>query len=132
MRINLRLFGGRGAGSGFSAGTATQTGNGGSTESPPSSGFVDHSQYKADHDEVVNFVKQQVGLDLNQYRDDDGSSPSGTAYWDKNEIGVAFNHNQMNRVDMQKLQSLTTKNYGITIETGGAWFSYVYLKKWFA
>lgn len=99
---------------------------------PPSSGFVDHSPYKADHDEVVNFVKQQVGLDLNQYRDGDGSSPSGTAYWDKNEIGVAFNHNQMNRVDMQKLQSLTTKNYGITIETGGAWFSYVYLKKWFA
>lgn len=49
-------------------------------------GFIDKSRYKADHEEVVKFVKKQVGLDLNKYRDGDGSSPDTTTYWEKKAL----------------------------------------------
>lgn len=50
---------------------------------------VDSSRYKKTHNDVVSFVKEQVGVDLNKYRSGDGSSPSHTTYWDKSGPKVA-------------------------------------------
>ena len=47
---------------------------------------VDSSRYKKTHNDVVSFVKEQVGVDLNKYRSGDGSSPSHTTYWPKSCI----------------------------------------------
>lgn len=93
-------------------------------------GFIDKSRYKADHEEVVKFVKKQVGLDLNKYRDGDGSSPNTTTYWERKGSAVVINHKALSTVDKQKLDSLKIKEYGIDVTEGGGWFSYVSMKKW--
>lgn len=111
LEINLEMFGGRGG-------------------NVAKNGFIDKSRYKADHEEVVKFVKKQVGLDLNKYRDGDGSSPDTTTYWEKKGSAVVINHKALSMVDKQKLDSLQIKEYGIDVTEGGGWFSYVSMKKW--
>lgn len=53
--------------------------------------MVDNSIYKDKHDKVINYVKKQIGIDLNKYRSGDGTKPSMTTYWDVKGIKVCLN-----------------------------------------
>jgi hypothetical protein len=90
---------------------------------------VDSSRYKKTHNDVVSFVKEQVGVDLNKYRSGDGSSPSHTTYWDKSGPKVAFDLKGMSSSDRTKLMQLAQKPFGVTVEQGGAWIGFVSRKK---
>lgn len=90
---------------------------------------VDSSRYKKTHNDVVSFVKEQVGVDLNKYRSGDGSSPSHTTYWDKSGPKVAFDLKGMTSSDRTKLMQLAQKPFGVTVEQGGAWIGFVSRKK---
>lgn len=105
----------------------SKRGSGSSTRA--SSGFVDHSRYAKQHNDVVSFVKEQVGVDLNKYRSGDGSSPSHTTYWDKSGPKVAFDLKGMTSSDRTKLMQLSQKPFGVTVEQGGAWIGFVSRKK---
>lgn len=35
--------------------------------------LTDNSKYKKQHNEVISYVREQIGIDLNQYRD--GAEP---------------------------------------------------------
>lgn len=92
--------------------------------------FDSYSKYAKEHKETVDFVKKQIGVDLNKYRDGDGSSPFTTSFWDKDGFKVAVDTKHMNKKDFRALQLLTTKYNGkVKLEEGGAWFHYVYLNK---
>jgi hypothetical protein len=90
---------------------------------------VDSSRYKKTHNDVVSFVKEQVGVDLNKYRSGDGSSPSHTTYWDKSGPKVAFDLKGMTSSDRTKLMQLAQKPFGVTVEQGNAWIGYISRKK---
>ena len=90
---------------------------------------VDSSRYKKTHNDVVSFVKEQVGVDLNKYRSGDGSSPSHTTYWDKSGPKVDFDLKGMTSSDRTKLMQLSQKPFGVTVEQGGAWIGFVSRKK---
>ena len=85
---------------------------------------MDSSRYKKTHNDVVSFVKEQVGVDLNKYRSGDGSSPSHTTYWDKSGPKVAFDLKGMTSSDRTKLMQLAQKPFGVTVEQGGAWIGF--------
>lgn len=101
----------------------------GSGSSARAGGFKDGSRYAKEHNSIVSFVKEQVGVDLNKYRSGDGSSPSDTAYWDKSGAKVAFDLKGMSSSDRAKLMQLTQKPFGVTVEQGGAWIGFVSRKK---
>ena len=90
--------------------------------------IVDNSRYKKSHNETIDFVKKQVGVDLNKYRTGDGSTPDMTTFWEKGPK-VAFDFKKMSRGDWDKLMQLTTKPYGVTFEQGNAWIGYISRKK---
>lgn len=90
--------------------------------------IVDNSRYKKSHNETIDFVKKQVGVDLNKYRTGDGSEPYMTTFWGKGPK-VAFDFKGMSRGDWDKLMQLTTKPYGVTFEQGNAWIGYISRKK---
>ena len=90
--------------------------------------IVDNSRYKKSHNETIDFVKKQVGVDLNKYRTGDGSEPYMTTFWEKGPK-VAFDFKGMSRGDWDKLMQLTTKPYGVTFERGNAWIGYISRKK---
>lgn len=91
--------------------------------------IVDNSRYKKSHNETIDFVKKQVGVDLNKYRSGDGSSPSHTTYWDKSGPKVAFDLKGMTSSDRTKLMQLAQKPFGVTVEQGNAWIGYISRKK---
>lgn len=91
--------------------------------------IVDNSRYKKSHNETIDFVKKQVGVDLNKYRSGDGSSPSHTTYWDKSGPKVAFDLKGMTSSDRTKLMQLAQKPFGVTFEQGNAWIGYISRKK---
>ena len=93
--------------------------------------LVDNSVYKNKHDAVVEYVKTQIGIDLNEYRDGDGTSPFTTTYWDKNGFKTCINwcgsSGGMDRSTQTKLETLVNKSNGkLALEWGGAWFKYIY------
>lgn len=93
--------------------------------------LVDNSVYKNEHDAVVEYVKNQIGIDLNAYRDGDGTSPYTTTYWDKNGFKTCINwcgsRGGMDRSTQTKLETLVNKSNGkLALEWGGAWFKYIY------
>ena len=48
--------------------------------------MIDNSTYKKNHDAIIEFVKTQTNIaniDLNDYRDGNGTDPYTTTYWDK-------------------------------------------------
>ena len=47
--------------------------------------LVDKSSHKKEHDAIIDYVKSQINIDLNEYRDGD------TTYWDKNSSKVCIN-----------------------------------------
>ncbi len=53
--------------------------------------MIDNSKYKKEHDAIIEYVKKQIGTDLNVYRDGDGTSPYTTTYWDLNGPKVCIN-----------------------------------------
>ena len=48
--------------------------------------MTDNSVYKKEHDSIIDYVKSQINIDLNEYRDGDGTSPFTTTYLDINSI----------------------------------------------
>ena len=83
--------------------------------------FVDNSKYKRNHDDIVQYVKNMVDVDLNKYRSGNGTSPYTTTYWDINGLKVCIDHTIISKKDICRIREL--KN--VSIEIGGAWFSYV-------
>lgn len=93
-----------------------------------STGFSEtYSRYAADHKEIVDYVKKQVGVDLNKYRDGDGTSANTTSRWDKDGPKVAVDWKNMPETDRQKLRQLAAAYGGdkLRLEQGGSWFYYV-------
>ena len=87
--------------------------------------LVDKSSHKKEHDAIIDYVKSQINIDLNEYRDGD------TTYWDKNSSKVCINCSErcggMNRSTQTKLETLVNKSNGkLALEWGGAWFKYIY------
>ena len=121
----------RGAGaSGWGGGGSGAGGAKGRREEYYSSGFVDSSaKYAKTHQATVDFVKNQIGINLNKVRDGDGSSPSTTSYWDKDGPKVAIDFKALTDSERTKLMQLSTKPYGVNVEQGGAWIWYVSKKK---
>lgn len=92
----------------------------------------DNSQYKEIHDNIVEYVKEQIGIDLNNYRDGDGTNPYTTTYWDVNGPKVCINwcgsRGGMDFNTQQQLERLAAMSHGkVVLEWGGAWFKYIYL-----
>lgn len=95
--------------------------------------MIDNSKYKKEHDAIIEYVKNQIGIDLNAYRDGDGTSPYSTTYWDLNGDKVCINWcgstGGMSKGIQQKIEYLVSKSNGkLALEWGGAWFKYIYFK----
>lgn len=95
--------------------------------------MIDNSKYKKEHDAVIDYVKNQIGIDLNVYRDGDGTNPYTTTYWDLNGVKVCINWcgstGSMSKGIQQKIEYLVSKSNGkLALEWGGAWFKYIYFK----
>lgn len=93
--------------------------------------MIDNSIYKKEHDAIIDYVKSQINIDLNEYRDGNGTDPYTTTYWDKNGFKVCINCSDrcggMNRSTQTKLETLINKSNGkLALEWGGAWFKYIY------
>lgn len=91
--------------------------------------FYDHSPYKKQHDKTIACVKNQIGIDLNTYRDGNGKSPFTTTYWDINGPKVAVNRKKIPLNALQKLRLLSEKWHNFTFEQGGSWFYYAELSE---
>lgn len=94
----------------------------------------DKSVFKTEHDKVIEYVKSQIGVDLNNFRDGDGTDPYTTTYWDKTGpktcIDWCGGDNGMDEETRQKLKDLVQKSNGkLILEWGRAWFKYIYLKE---
>lgn len=92
--------------------------------------FVDTSPYKEEHDKVVDYIREQLGIDLNKYRDGDGTNPYTTSYWDCEGCKVCINWSGsiggMNRDTQNRIEMLVKKSHGkLELEWGGAWFKYI-------
>lgn len=84
--------------------------------------FIDNSRYKKAHNEIVDFVMHQVSIDLNQFRNGDGTSPYTTSYWDaKKRSCICVDWSKMTRNQRNTLLSLKF----ITVTIGGAWIAYI-------
>lgn len=85
--------------------------------------FTDNSRYRKAHNEIVDFVKNQVSIDLNQFRTGDGSDdPYTTSYWDvKKRSCICVDWSKMTRNQRNTLLSLKF----ITVTIGGAWIAYI-------
>lgn len=85
--------------------------------------FTDNSRYSRKHNEIVDFVKHQVNIDLNQFRTGDGSDdPSTTAYWDrKKRNAICVDWKRMPRIQQRTL--LGFKFISVTI--CGAWMAMI-------
>lgn len=93
--------------------------------------IIDNSKYKAKHDAIIEYIKEQININLDNYRDGDGTNPYTTTYWDKNGIKVCINWcgsiGGMDINTQNKLQNLVNKsNRKLSLEWGGAWFKYIY------
>ena len=93
--------------------------------------LVDNSAYKKEHDAIIDYVKSQINIDLNEYRDGDGTDPYTTTYWDINGFKTCINwcgsRGGMDRSTQTKLETLVNKSNGkLALEWGGAWFKYIY------
>jgi len=95
--------------------------------------MTDNSIYKTEHDKIIEFVLVQSAIDLNKYRDGDGTSPYTTTYWDLNGPKVCVNWcgsrggmdiNTQNTL-MRLLQKYKDKLF---VEWGGAWFKFIWLE----
>jgi hypothetical protein len=84
--------------------------------------FTDNSRYRKAHNEIVDFVMHQVSIDLNQFRNGDGTSPYTTSYWDvKKRSCICVDWSKMTRNQRNAL--LGSKFIVVTI--GGAWIAYI-------
>jgi len=93
--------------------------------------MADNSIYKKEHDAVIAYVKSQINVDLNDYRDGDGTNPYTTAYWDLNGIKVCVNwcgsRGGMDQSIQNRLTQLAHNSNGrLALEWGSAWFKYIY------
>lgn len=95
--------------------------------------MVDNSKYKKEHDLVIEFVKSQIGVNLNDYRNGDGTNPNMTTYWDINGCKVCVDwcsrFGGMDRNSQISITRLVNNSKGkLSLEWGGAWFKYIYFK----
>lgn len=119
----------RGAGASGWGGGSGGGGAKGRREQYYSNGFSDSSKYAKEHKKTVDFVKEQVGVDLNRFRDGDGSSPFTTSFWDANGEKVAVDFKAMTENERTKILQLSSKPYGVNVEQGSAWIWYISKKK---
>lgn len=88
--------------------------------------FTDNSRYRKAHNEIVDFVKNQVSIDLNQFRNGDGTSPYTTSYWDaKKRSCICVDWSKMTRNQRNTLLSLKF----ITVTICGAWMAMISKKQ---
>ena len=93
--------------------------------------MADNSIYKKEHDAVIAYVKSQINVDLNNYRDGDGTNPYTTAYWDLNGPKVCINWcgnpgGMDKNIQNQIKQLVNNSNNKLTLKCGSAWFKYIY------
>ena len=93
--------------------------------------MIDNPTYKKNHDAIIEFVKTQIGIDLNDYRDGNGTDPYTTTYWDKDGVKLCINWSGsiggMDRNTQYAISDLVNKSNGkLALEWGGAWFKYIY------
>ena len=88
--------------------------------------FTDNSRYRKAHNEIVDFVKNQVSIDLNQFRNGDGTSPYTTSYWDvKKRSCICVDSKSITRNQQRTL--LGFKFISVTI--CGAWMAMISKKQ---
>lgn len=87
--------------------------------------MIDRSIYKKNHDKVIDFIREQIGVDLNDYRDGNGTDPYTTTYWDINGPKVCVNWKMMDRIVKNKIRHFTSHTKEMILEQGGSWFYYI-------
>lgn len=90
--------------------------------------MIDKSIYKKDHDKVIDFIMEQSGVDLNDYRDGNCTDPYTTTYWDINGPKVCVNWKNMDWVVKNKIRQFCQAK-GMLLEQGGSWFYYISFAK---
>lgn len=71
---------------------------------------------------TIPATRNQVSIDLNQFRNGDGTSPYTTSYWDaKKRSCICVDWSKMTRNQRNTLLSLKF----ITVTIGGAWIAYI-------
>lgn len=93
--------------------------------------MTDNSRYASLHNKVIDYIKRQTGIDLNDYRDGNGTDPFTTTYWDLNGQAVCVNWNGseggMNRNTQNAITRCVNNSNGkLRMERGGAWFKYIW------
>ena len=87
--------------------------------------MIDRSIYKKKHDKVIDLIREQINIDLNDYRDGNGADPYTTTYWDINGPKVCINWKMMDRVVKNKIRHFISHTKGMILEQGGSWFYYI-------
>lgn len=92
--------------------------------------FIDTSPYKGEHDKIVDYIREQLGINLNKYRDGNGTNPFTTSYWDCKGYKVCINWTGstggMDKNTQSKIETFVKKSHGkLELEWGGAWFKYI-------
>ena len=93
-----------------------------------------NSKYKKQHNEVISYVRKQIGIDLNQYRDGDGTDPSTTTYWDITGPMTCINWcgstGGMDIVTKNAILELVSKsNNKLKLVDAGAWIKYIFFSE---
>lgn len=93
--------------------------------------LTDNSKYKKQHNEVISYVREQIGIDLNQYRDGDGTNPSTTTYWDITGPMTCINWcgstGGMDIATKNAILELVSKsNNKLKLVDAGAWMKYIF------
>lgn len=96
--------------------------------------MIDNSKYKQNHNKIIEYVKEMTGINLNMYRDGDGTSPYMTTYWDINGPKLCVNWcgsvGGMDKITQVNLLQFSAHSSGkLVIEDAGAWIKYIYLKE---
>lgn len=96
--------------------------------------MIDNSKYKQSHDRIIEYVKEMINIDLNKYRDGDGTNPYTTTYWDINGPKLCVNWcgsvGGMDKTTQENILQFAKYRSGkLIIEDAGAWLKYIYLKE---
>ena len=96
--------------------------------------LIDNSKYKKQHDDVISYVREQIGIDLNQYRDGDGTDPSTTTYWDIAGPMTCINWRGstgcMDTVTKNAILELVSKsNKKLKLVDAGAWMKFIFFSE---
>lgn len=96
--------------------------------------LTDNSKYKKQHNEVISYVREQIGIDLNQYRDGGGTDQSTTTYWDITGPMTCINWcgstGGMDIATQNAILELVSKsNNKLKLVDAGAWMKYIFFSE---